>query len=169
MNIIAFLKNLSETKKIIIIASALVVLLIPMSLLIFSKVDQKDTGIGGNNNLPSPTQQILPTAFPSGIKPSPLLSLAPSSYVPDELIVKYKSGKTFDEITDIDEKKKMEDVFNRAGVMSQKKMYTDSSSTLKNYYIFQLRQGVNIINSINLINGLDEIEYVQPNFIQRTF
>ena len=167
MDPILIFKNFSGIKKIIIIVFAVIILLL-ITFVVFFYSRSKSTEIGGRV-FPTSSIVIEPSITPTAIKPPPLLSLAPSSYVQDELIVKYKMGKALEDITDDAENKKIQDVFDNAGVATQRKMYPDNGSVLKNYYIFQLKKGTNIINSINLIKELDEIDYVQPNYIQKAF
>lgn len=115
-----------------------------------------------NNNIPTPT--IFPSLTPA--LSIPAVSVTPQ-YAPDEIIIKYKTGKAPDEMTE-SEFEEVNKVFTKAGVVSQEKLYKEKSSILKNYYLLKLKPGTSVLESINLIKTLNQIEYAEPNFTYKT-
>lgn len=150
MNIVSFFKDLTKTQLIII--AFLLLILGLMLVILFQNVK--------NNN----SSKVLPTPQ---VYPSIIASPMPTEFVPEQLIVKYKEGKTPEEITDLAEKRKMEEIFDKAGVLSQEKM-GKNDSFLKNYYLVKLKPGTKVEDAVNLFKQLEEVENVQPNYVYKT-
>ncbi len=155
----------SSSKKTILIV-LLIILIIAISLLFFLFFNQKEKST-------NPT--IIPTVNPQ-ISMATSGQLAPSSgvqitpeFVPDEVIVKYKTGQSPDEIKDENKKNKLEDSLQRIGVLSQEKLYNSDDPILKRSYLLKFKKGSDILNAIEKLNKLEEIEYAEPNNIQNTF
>lgn len=172
MYFVSIIKNLSKKEKIGIIAFVLICLLIPPMLFIFSK-NQTGNKQDGVSISPSPlpnTPGIILTTEPKitlSPYPSTPLNIKPS-FMPDEIIVKYKSGQSPDEIINNDKKTKLNESLDKAGVISQQKL-NQSSPVFKSYYLLKLKQGTDVLKAIELIKTIDEVEYAQPNFVQKTF
>lgn len=172
MYFISIIKNLSRKEKIGIIAFVLISLLIPPMLFIFSRnqTGNKQDGIiispSPVENTPGVTLTTEPKITQSPY-PSTPLDIKPS-FVPDEIIVKYKSGQSPDEIIDNDKKTKLNEFLEKIGVISQQKL-NQSSPVFKSYYIVKLKQGTDVLKAIELIKTIGEVEYAQPNFVQKTF
>ncbi|MDO8657951.1 MAG: hypothetical protein Q7K55_04375 [Candidatus Levybacteria bacterium] len=172
MYFISIIKNLSKKEKIGIIAFVLISLLIPPVLFIFSRnqLSDKQDGIVVS---PSPVQNtpgaILTTEPKITLSPYPStpLNIKPS-FMPDEIIVKYKSGQSPDEITNNEKRTKLNESLEKIGVISQQKL-NQSSPVFKSYYLVKLKQGTDVLKAIELIKTIDEVEYAQPNYIQKTF
>lgn len=83
--------------------------------------------------------------------------LAP--YVPDELIVKYKSTYTLEELENL------KTTLDSIGVIEQKKLFDDGSGNLENFYVLTFKEGVDVKEAKERLDMLPEIESVSPNTI----
>jgi len=90
-------------------------------------------------------------------------------FVPDEVIVKYKSGQSPDEIEDENEKKQLENRLKEIGMISQEKLYNSEDADSKRYYLLKLAKSTDVLKTVNLLLEFKEIEYAEPNDIQKIF
>lgn len=152
-----YFKNLPKTNKIGIIAA---LILIGGGILWFSLAS-----IISNKDQPLPPPKPTPTLTPSAISPvksTPNVNPT-STFVPDQLIIKYKSGQTPEELTS-QRKEEIQKIFNEAGVLSQEKLYPENAA-LKGYFMLKFKKGINLENAKDILNTIPEIENAEQNNI----
>ncbi len=102
------------------------------------------------------------------IFPKPPAAAPPTpTYVSDEIIVKYKTGQTPDQMGEA-QKKAVQAVLDEGGVISQEKVYDSINPILKNYYRLKLKRGANVLKSKEILKKLDAIQSAEPDYIYST-
>lgn len=87
-------------------------------------------------------------------------------YVADEILIKYSLGYAPDEIGDETKKKEIADAFEKAGVISQRKVFKSDDNVLKQYYLLKLKKGSNVKKVQELLNATN-IGTSNPNHISK--
>ena len=135
---------------------------IPVSLFLFFNQTKKSTS-------PTPVPTSTPT---SAAIPTPVLSQAPlpsPAFVPDEVIVKYKSGQSPDEINDDSKKRSLENFLMANGMLSQERLHETNDPVLKTFFILKLKKGVDLQKLILLLKEREEVESVELNYVPELF
>lgn len=98
--------------------------------------------------------------FPRGVR-----------FVNNQIIVKYRIGQSPNELRSAgktSEAKALSTKLEKIGVLSQQKLFTTNNILLTNYYLFILKQNLNIPHVYEQLNGISQIENVTPNYILTT-
>ena len=145
--------GLLKNKTILIVIFLMILLFAGLSILVLSRNDQENIGI-----LPTPTLTAEPAI-------SPVLT---PEFVPDQIIVKFKTGQSIDEIKDGNKKKELKNKLKNIGVVSEEKVFKNTDDPLlKNYYILKLKKGTDVLETKKILENLPEIESAEPDHIQR--
>lgn len=150
----------SLKKPILIVLAAILVIGIPILFFLFFNQTKQKT---------PPASVPTPTLLPTQIIPTQDVNVLPSgSYVPDQLIVKYKIGQSPDEINE-ERRKAIQEVFEKAGVIFQEKGYMSGNSSVGTFYLLKFKKGTDLKKTADLLKTLEEIEYVEGDIEQGTF
>jgi hypothetical protein len=149
-----------KSKKLLFLIIGVVILLI-VAIFIFFQFKKNNT-----INIPSvPTPSIYETPL---IKITPTVAASPTAaFVPDQLIIKYKSGQTPEDQTS-QRKAEITKILDQAGVLSQEKLYSSQDSTLKVYYVLKFKKGTSLEDAKKIINTIPEIVNAEQNNIIHT-
>jgi len=157
-----------KTKKIALIVIIILILIgIPLSLLTFSKKPKQPS-----SPTPTPSASLSPTItgeVPSSPTPTKFQLPPEGSYVPDQLIVKYKSGQSPEEIQDEDKKRTLESFLMANGMLSQERLHETNDPVLKTFFILKLKKGVDLQELILLLKEREEVESVELNYVPELF
>ncbi len=135
-------------KKLAIIGGyVLVLILIPLIFL----------AISGQKKQP----QTSPTELEVVI-PKPGAANQPK-VVADELIVKYKAGQSLNEASSAANILPLQTAEQAAGMASQEPLYLSDDPSLKEFYVFKLKNGTNLDQSRKALAQLPQIESVEVN------
>lgn len=100
----------------------------------------------------------------SPVLPTTEATLPPTgTFVEDQIVVKYKSEQSPDQLKD---KAKLDEVNKAdldAGVIKKVKLYTTETEPLNLYYVLTLRQGTDLKETIKIYQRLPEVANVEIN------
>ncbi len=159
------LEVLKTRKNAVLVIIILALIVIPLSLLTFSKKTKQPSPI------PAPTASLTPTReLPFSPSPTKFQLPPEGSYVPDQLIVKYKSGQSPEELKAPNKLEKIESADIQAGFLSKERLYKDTDdSVLRTYYLIKLKQGSDLLKAVNIYKNLEEVGNVDVNHIVQSF
>ncbi len=87
-----------------------------------------------------------------------------ATYVPGQLVIKYKEGYNLSQISDPVIVQKVEAAFAQIGVVSQQKVFQSKDKNLSGYYLLKLKPGVRVIHAQEQLVKMDIIENATPNY-----
>jgi hypothetical protein len=149
----AYSKRISKKLVIIIIVIVLCILFFLFAFIFFLNMNRKPIAKTPVLN-PSPTIEVKPTLQPFPPK---------GQYVEGQLIISFKNGRGIEDLS-IERSKEIQEIFRQAGVISQEKIYKDSTDpALKNFYILHFAKGIDIEKAAQKIYELPEIKGAEPN------
>ncbi len=143
--LIQIFQNLSILGKLIVLGVIAMIVFLPFML----------SSVGGTKGKviesPKISKPTLPP-FPTEVS------------VQGELIIVYADGKNPEENTDLESKKRIDEVLSSIGLMSQEKLYKDSTDAkLKNYYLIKFNSPISLQQVAEKIYALPEIENAEAN------
>lgn len=97
--------------------------------------------------------------FPKGVR-----------YVPNQILIRYKDGSSPDQLLAAGKNKDHDaliETLNTYGVVSQRKLFSESDQYLQNYYLLTLKKDVSIPAAYKKLVNVPEIENASPNYILR--
>lgn len=92
-------------------------------------------------------------------------------YVSNQIIVKYKEGKTpeaLDKSGKMEEKKSLDKELFEIGVISQERLFLTDDILLKNYYLLNLRPNSNIPEVYKQLMRVSQVDSITPDYILST-
>lgn len=101
---------------------------------------------------------IIPT-IPEITKPA-ISEIPTAEVVPDQLIVKFKTNFSPDDI---------KESLTKMGVISWKKVFDSNDSNLKLFYLLVFKSGTDLKKATNELKNLKEVDYVETNKVFRAF
>lgn len=138
-------QNLSILGKLIVVGVIAMILFLPFTL---SSVRGTKGKVKESPQVAKPTLAPFPTEVS----------------VKGELIIVYADGKSPEENTDPESKKRIDEVLASIGLTSQEKLYKDSADAkLKNYYVIKFTSSLPLQQVAEKIYALPEIENAQAN------
>ncbi len=145
-------KKSGLSKKAVIIFSLILLILIVIAVLLMSqKTPQKEGVTTAVREEPSPT--VVITLPPKG------------TYLEDQLIVKYKEGRSPAELQDTAEVEQLKKADLDAGMLQRTKLLPKATGQMSLYYVVVLKKGSDLKKAMEIYQALPQVSEVQINAI----
>lgn len=141
------IQKIGKTKIIIGVIIVLIILVIPASFLMAGSKKTSKT--------------VSPTPMPKNIYGTPIPT---NPIIEDELLIKYKKGKTPEDQT-AEQKTRIKKIYDQLGVTSEKKLYNSQDPILRTSYVLKFKKGTDVRKIIDTLKNIPEIENAATNDI----